>query len=190
MRLLLHICCGPCSIEPLRDLLAKGVEVTGLYYNPNIHPLTEYAKRRDGCLQVAQQLGVRIIVKDDEYDPRAWLRRVAFREDNRCMLCHQMRLERTRGVAKTGKFDAFSTTLLYSRFQKHQQIRDLGRDMAAGGGPGFLYHDWRVDWDEGVRTSKEMGIYRQQYCGCLYSEIERYRRECLPPDTRRMKGGS
>ena len=180
MRLLLHICCGPCSILPLRDLLGQGVEVTGLYYNPNIHPLTEYARRRDGCLQVARDLGVTVIVKDNEYDPQAWLRRVAFREENRCLLCHQMRLERTLNIARNGHFDAFSSTLLYSRFQKHEQIRDLGRDLAAGGATRFYYQDWRKDWDEGVQSSRQMGVYRQQYCGCIYSEVERFRRECLP----------
>ena len=137
---------------------------------------------------MARALGVEVIVKDDEYDPQAWLRRVAFREENRCLLCHQMRLERTLNIAKNGNFDVFSTTLLYSRFQKHEQIRDLGRDLAAGGKTGFLYHDWRKDWDEGVQSSREMGLYRQQYCGCIYSEVERYRRECLPPKKRRGRG--
>jgi Uncharacterized protein conserved in bacteria len=175
-RLLLHICCGPCSITTLATLLDQGLEVTGLFYNPNIHPLTEYVKRRDGCLDVAGRLGVPVIVKDDEYDPQAWFRDMAYREANRCFHCYARRLERTAAIAKRGGFDAFSTTLLYSKHQKHDAIAALGRDMESAK-TRFHYHDFREGWSEGIETSKDWGIYRQQYCGCLYSENERYARE-------------
>lgn len=174
-RLLLHICCGPCAITTLTTLRDQGFAVTGLFYNPNIHPLTEYAKRRDGCLEVAERLGVTVIVKDDEYDPKAWFRDVAQRETNRCFHCYARRLERTAAIARKGGFDGFSTTLLYSRHQKHEVIAGLGRDMATKATP-FVYHDFRQGWSEGIETSKAWGVYRQQYCGCLYSENERYAR--------------
>ena len=174
--MLLHICCGPCSITTIRTLQDQGVEVTGLFYNPNIHPLTEYVKRRDGCLEVAEKYGVRVIVKDDEYQPQAWFRAVAHRENNRCFHCYAMRLERTASIARRGGFDAFTSTLLYSKMQKHDEIAALGRDLETSKAR-FLYHDFREGWKEGIEISKEWGIYRQQYCGCLYSENERYQRE-------------
>ena len=175
-RLLLHICCGPCSITTLRALTESGYEVTGLFFNPNVHPLTEYVKRRDGCLQVAERLGIRVIVKDDEYDPKAWFRGVAFREDNRCFHCYAMRLERTAQIARKGGFDAFSTTLLYSKYQRHEEIAALGRDLSTEK-TVFVYEDFREGWQEGIDVSKRWDVYRQQYCGCLYSENERYRKE-------------
>ncbi len=175
-RILLHICCGPCSITTLTTLLDQGFEVTGLFYNPNIHPLTEYVKRRDGCLEVAEKLGIKVIIKDNEYDPQQWFRDVAFRENNRCFHCYQGRLERTAQIARKGSFDFFTTTLLYSKHQKHADIAALGKDLQSEK-TKFYYHDFREGWQDGIETSKEWGIYRQQYCGCLYSENERYHRE-------------
>lgn len=151
--------------------------VTGFYYNPNIHPLQEYLRRREGVVQVAERLGIDVIFKDGEYDPQLWFRGVAFRESNRCLPCYSLRLERTLSIARRGGFDAFTTTLLYSKFQKHDVIRALGTDMAAGSGVDFFYQDFRLGWSEGISRSREWGIYRQQYCGCLYSEFERYRSE-------------
>lgn len=175
-RILLHICCGPCSITTIKTLQDQGCEVTGLYYNPNIHPLMEYVKRRDGCLEVAEKLGIRVIVKDGEYKPQMWFRAVAHREMNRCFHCYAMRMERTAQIARRGEFDGFTTTLLYSKFQKHDEIAALGRDLSTKK-TGFLYHDFREGWKEGIDISKKWGIYRQQYCGCLYSENERYKKE-------------
>ncbi|GAB7021817.1 epoxyqueuosine reductase QueH [Salidesulfovibrio brasiliensis] len=173
-RILLHICCGPCSISVIRRLQDQGYAVTGFFHNPNIHPLSEYLKRRDGCLEVAERLGIKAIVKDEEYDPKGFLRAVAWREDNRCFHCYAMRLERTVSIAKRGRFPFFTSTLLYSKMQKHDEIARLGKDMG-GGKTAFHYEDFRTGWKEGIETSKEWGIYRQQYCGCIHSEFERYK---------------
>jgi hypothetical protein len=164
-------------VHPVRVLKEEGHEVTLLFYNPNVHPLQEYLRRREALASAAEQLGVRVIWLDREYDPQKWFRTVTLREANRCMLCHHMRLERALSVARRGKFDAFSTTMLYSRMQNHDQIAGLGRDLAGNGAPTFLYRDFRDDWQEGIETSRELGLYRQQYCGCLYSENERYKNE-------------
>ncbi len=174
MKILVHICCGPCAITPVQALLGAGMEVVGLYYNPNIHPLREYLRRREGVAQMAERLGISVLYKDDEYDPQAYFRAVTFREPNRCLPCYSVRLERTLSIARRGKFDAFTSTLLYSKFQKHDAIRTLGQDLASGSGVAFHYEDFRVGWSEGIAQSKEWGMYRQQYCGCLYSEFERY----------------
>jgi epoxyqueuosine reductase len=136
MKILVHICCGPCAITPVRDLLEAGMGVTGLYYNPNIHPLQEYLRRREGVVQMADRLGIPVIFKDDEYDPQDYFRAVTYRESNRCLPCYSLRLERTLSIARRGGFEAFTSTLLYSKFQKHELIRTLGRDLADGNGRG------------------------------------------------------
>jgi hypothetical protein len=151
-----------------------GFELTGFFYNPNIHPLTEYVQRRDALREAEKKLGIKVIYKDEEYDPSVYLRAVSHRESNRCFHCYQMRLERTSQIAKRGNFDAFSSTLLYSKKQQHEAIAGLGRDIAAGGKCSFHYEDWREGWSEGIETSKDWGMYRQQYCGCIYSEAERF----------------
>ncbi|MBU1247895.1 MAG: epoxyqueuosine reductase QueH [Proteobacteria bacterium] len=175
-RVLVHVCCGPCSITTAQTLLDEGFEVTGLFFNPNIHPLSEYLKRRDGARQVAEKLGFPLIIKDEEYDPKTFLRAVAFREENRCFHCYQIRLERTAHIARSGGFDHFTTSLLYSKYQQHDAIRQLGLDLATDA-TAFLYRDFREGWQRGIETSKAWSVYRQQYCGCIYSEFERYHKE-------------
>ncbi len=176
-RILLHICCGPCAIYPVRQLKQQGYEVVGLFYNPNIHPLTEYLRRREGVEQVAKRLSIQVIFKDQEYDPGTFLRRVVYREANRCFYCYHLRLERTLSIARHGGFEAFSSTLLFSKQQYHDRVASLGRDLAGGGQTRFLYQDFRAGWPEGAETSKQWGVYRQQYCGCIYSEAERYAKD-------------
>lgn len=173
MRVLLHICCGPCAIMPLKSLRAEGYEVMGLFYNPNIQPYRESQRRLETLTAWAQPEGLRLIVAD-EYDPEAWMRKVAFREGERCRLCLHQRLTRAAQVAAKGGFDAFTSTLLYSVRQKHELIRELGQAAGAQRGAPFLYRDWRPLWRQGVAASREAGMYRQPYCGCLFSERDRY----------------
>ena len=173
-KLLLHICCGPCSIYPVKRLQDQGLEIVGLFYNPNIHPSQEYIRRREGAKEVAAKMGFTLICKDDEYSPEVYLQAVAFREQNRCFLCYRLRMARTFAIAKRGNFDYFSSTLLYSKMQKHDIVCSLGTDMAASGKVKFWNEDFRLGWKEGIEISKKWGIYRQQFCGCIYSEFERY----------------
>ncbi len=181
MNVLLHICCGPCAIMPIRRLLDEGHTVTGYFYNPNIHPLTEYLRRREGAEQVAARYGIamRWAVAPEDYNTLAWLRMVSAQQDKRCPLCWGQRLERVFAEAKAGGFDAFTSSLLYSRYQQHDYIAQKAADLAGNNAattpsPIFLYKDFRPDWQEGINISKEWNIYRQQYCGCLFSENERY----------------
>ncbi|HBB18448.1 MAG: hypothetical protein A3J94_09530 [Syntrophus sp. RIFOXYC2_FULL_54_9] len=171
-KILLHICCAPCTIYPLEILRKEGHDVCGHFYNPNIHPYSEYKRRLDTLDAYAGQesLGV---MREDAYPLAEFLRQVAFREEDRCRHCYRLRLARTAEIAKKGRFDAFTTTLLYSRFQKHDLIRSIGDTVAGMQGIPFLYRDFREGWSEGVRISKELGMYRQQYCGCIYSEKDR-----------------
>ena len=154
-----------------------------MFYNPNIHPLQEYLRRREGVVQVAERLGIPVIFKDEEYDSRTYFRAVTFREAGRCLICYALRLGRTLNIARRGGFDCFTTTLLYSKFQKHEELRILGRDMACGPGPDFYYEDFRTGWSRGIALSKEWGIYRQQYCGCLYSKRNSTPPSCAPRQT-------
>jgi predicted adenine nucleotide alpha hydrolase (AANH) superfamily ATPase len=145
----------------------------GFFYNPNIHPYQEYQRRLEAVRRYEEEAAVKVIYQD-EYDLEDFLRGVAFREDDRCRFCHHLRLLATAKVAKHGKFDAFSTTLLHSRHQNHNLIKAIGETVGKEQGVQFLYKDFREGWREGIEESKALGLYRQSYCGCIYSEKERY----------------
>ena len=184
MKILLHICCGPCTIYPLRILRGEGAEISGFYYNPNIHPYREYWRRWEALADYAGKEGLPLLAAG-AYAPERFFRQVTFREDERCRFCYRLRLTQAAQGALAAGCDAFTTTLLYSRFQKHELIRQVGEEAAREQGIPFLYRDFREGWSEGVRISKELGMYRQPYCGCLYSEKERY----LPRRTESREGG-
>ncbi|RPJ15099.1 MAG: hypothetical protein EHM30_09290 [Desulfobacteraceae bacterium] len=173
MKTLLHICCGPCSIYPVRTMRAEGADVTGFFYNNNIHPYTEFMNRREALAQFAKTAGLEVIFRDD-YDLEGFLRTMVFREANRCAFCYHDRLNETALYAKKAGYDAFTTTLLYSIYQKHDLIKETGESAGKSAGISFLYRDFRKGWREGVDESKRLGLYRQKYCGCIYSEKERY----------------
>jgi predicted adenine nucleotide alpha hydrolase (AANH) superfamily ATPase len=149
------------------------MEVMGFFYRHNIHPYTECMKREETLKSYAETEGVRVIYQEG-YELEEFLRRAAFRESNRCRQCYHDRLRSTARMAKRGMFDFFSSTLLYSKFQKHELIRSIGESVGQETGVPFYYHDFRQGWKEGVETSKQLGLYRQQYCGCIFSEKERY----------------
>ena len=187
--ILLHACCGPCSITPVLRLRDLGLCPTLYFYNPNIHPLSEYLRRREGLLAVAARLDAPVLFADGS-DPQAahpgpWLQNVAplaAQGDSRCHACYALRLDQTARTAAALGFARFSTTLLYSKYQKHEAIREAGQ--AAATACAFLYEDFRPGWSRGITLSKDWGIYRQQYCGCLLSEYERYK-GALTPDASR-----
>jgi len=173
MNILLHTCCGPCALYPLRTLRSAGHDVTGFFHNPNIHPYQEYVLRRDAVVRMAELESMPLIMNDD-YDLEGFLSNVAAAPDQRCTYCYASRLRATARVAAEGGFDAFSAALLYSRFQRHDEIRELGEQAGREFGVAFHYVDFRPGWQEGIRLSRELGLYRQQYCGCIYSEKDRY----------------
>lgn len=173
MKTLLHICCAPCSIYPVSSLRADGIDPTGFFYNNNIHPYTEYVKRRDALVQYATPKGLEVVFRDD-YDLEGFLRATLFREANRCYFCYLERLNATALYARQAGFDSFTTTLLYSIYQKHDLIKEIGESAGKSAGIPFYYRDFRLGWKEGVNESKRLELYRQKYCGCIYSEKERY----------------
>ena len=201
---------------PIKRLLDAGHEVCGHFFNPNIHPLAEYLRRREGAGQVAGRYGIKMYWTTEEagYDSIGWMRMVSGRESGksgapgggRCPLCWEQRLRRTFELAEREGFDAFTSSLLYSRRQRHDEIsrlassiaestlkpgdNALGSTISAFRSPAFLYQDFRPDWQEGINLSKEWEIYRQQYCGCLFSENDRYARELEKANNELREGGN
>jgi predicted adenine nucleotide alpha hydrolase (AANH) superfamily ATPase len=173
MKILLHTCCGPCSIYPLQKLAESGHNITGFFYNHNIHPYQEYQRRLEAVREFAAAKGLEMICRD-EYNLEEFLLAVAQNPDQRCTYCYFSRLEAAAEKAAELGFDAFTSSLLYSRYQNHETIRTAGEKAGERHGVMFYYEDFRPGWQEGIRLSKEMGLYRQQYCGCIYSEKERY----------------
>ena len=169
----MHICCANCSLYPIKTLTGKGISIKGLWFNPNIHPYTEYSLRLDALrqLQGLWKLDVDYI---DNYGLREFIKATNNGAEDRCSMCYTIRLDETAKRAKELAFDGFTTSLLVSPYQKHDVIIEAGRGMEKKHSVQFYYEDFRPGWKEGVRMSKELGLYRQKYCGCIYSEMERY----------------
>lgn len=169
---------------PVRELLREGHEVTGWFYNPNIHPLTEYLRRRESAQSAANAHGIPLLFPADgpdpaacEYDVMAWSRAALGNKAGRCAYCRSSRLKLASEAARYLGFDAFTSSLLYSRRQDHEGMRAGGEAASKASGIPFLYRDFRLFWQDGINASKELGIYRQQYCGCVFSEEDRYTRD-------------
>jgi hypothetical protein len=152
---------------------AGGLDVMGFFYRHNIHPYSECLRRQETLEGYARQIDLRLIIQEG-YDLEGFIQNVVYREKDRCTYCYHDRLRTTALLAKRGKFDYFSSTLLYSKFQKHDMLKSIGESIGKSIGVPFFYEDFRSGWKEGIDTSKNLGLYRQQYCGCIYSEKERY----------------
>ena len=173
MKILLHICCAPCAVYPVDILAAQGHQVRGFFFNPNIHPYQEFSRRMVTLEDYAGKTGLPIIW-DRGYHLEEFLRNIAFREMERCRFCYYLRLKATARVARGGKFDAFTSTLLYSKFQNHAMIRELAVQVGHEVGVPFYYEDFRLGWAAGAAKTKKLGLYKQQYCGCIFSERDRF----------------
>ena len=174
-RVLLHACCAPCSIACVDDLRESGVEPTAFWYNPNIHPFTEYRQRRNTLREYASSIGM-ALAERDEYGLRAFLQEVDGAFDARCPVCYRMRLDAAAAYAAEHGFPAFSTTLLISPYQNHALLIEAGERAASRYGVPFLYRDFRPRFREGQDRARELGLYMQKYCGCIFSEEDRYRK--------------
>ncbi len=173
MKLLMHICCSNCSVHPLQSLLLEGIDIRGFWFNPNIHPYAEYTARL-GSLTTLEKLWNIDIAYDDDYALDAFLASVAGKGAERCSICYTMRLDRTARTAKRMHLDGFTTSLLASPYQKFDMIHAIGRETAKRHGIAFHAADYRDGWKTAQVLSRELGMYRQKYCGCIYSEMERY----------------
>ncbi len=173
--ILLHTCCAPCSVYCIDKLDADGFEPTSFFYNPNIHPYKEFERRLDTLRSYSSMRGFDLIV-DDTYELDGFLGRVVGRGSRRCAACYDMRLNRAAREASARGFAGFATTLLISPYQNHDLIAQVGQKAAADHGVEFVYIDFRPGFREGQTKARELGLYRQPYCGCVYSEKERYHR--------------
>ncbi len=172
MKIMLHACCGPCLLEPY-DALAAEHEVRVLYANPNIHPADEYQRRRDTLLAYAAESSIPLDVLP--YEPNEWSAAVAGVEDDpsqRCPRCFELRLGIAARHAKAEGFDAVATTLTVSPYQDPEAIREAGESACFDAGVAFLVTDFRDRYADATRRSRELGMYRQNYCGCRFSQKE------------------
>ena len=170
---LVHSCCAHCAAYTVDYWRQQGYKVSTLWYNPNIHPYTEHQHRLESMKSLAQEINLPLIVTEG-YDMMEYFRRVAGHESRRCRYCFNLRLSKTAEIARQNGFNAFTTTLLISPQQKHDLIRETGIKIAEEKGLEFLYADLRKRYSDSRHLTKPLNLYRQQYCGCLYSEWERY----------------
>ncbi len=173
MKTLMHMCCAPCANQPIRALREEGELVTGFWFNPNIHPYTEYQARKATLENYAREIGMKLII-GGTYDLRPFVTAVAGNIDARCGYCYLVRMEETAKYAAANGFDRFTTSLLISPYQNHGMIAQVGQSMGEKYGVEFLYRDFRPLFKSGQEYAKEHGMYMQKYCGCIFSEEDRY----------------
>ena len=173
MKTLLHICCAPCANQCIEVLRTDKIEVTGFWFNPNIHPFTEYRARRNCLREYAETIDLRLIEKND-YALRPFIRAVAEDTEHRCGKCYELRLFEAAKQAKEGGFDSFTSSLFISPYQNHELMRETAERAAEEYGVDFLYRDFRPYFRAGQDFAREHGFYMQKYCGCVFSEEERY----------------
>ena len=173
MKTLLHICCAPCAVQCVKTLRDESIETVGFWYNPNIHPFTEYRSRKECLIEYARQIDMELAL-NDEYGLREFVRGVSADLNNRCPFCYRIRLEAAAKHAAEHGFDSFTTTLLISPYQDHDLIITAAQQAAAEYGTMFLYRDFRPYFREGQKEARSLGLYMQKYCGCVFSEEERY----------------
>ena len=188
-KLLVHTCCCHCAAYTLLSFREQGYDVSALWYNPNVYPFQEHEARRQALISLTERFSVPLIMENG-YDMPEFLQRVAGHEETlqgsatpagtcaphpRCAYCFEMRLSKTADVAIAGGFNTFTTSLLISPWQKHELIKETGERIAGEKGIPFIYADLRKHYSDSRCITKPLGLYRQQYCGCIYSEWERYR---------------
>lgn len=176
MKLLMHICCANCCLFPVAALRERGVDVRGYWFNPNIHPEDEYGRRLQAVREL-ENLWELPVAYEDRYGREDFVQALAGHQGIRCEVCYEMRLSETAREARRMGVDAFTTSLLVSPFQRHELIMAAGRRASRRHGVPFMGEDFRLGWPEGTRLSRELGLYRQNYCGCLESKTERERRK-------------
>lgn len=178
-RLLVHACCGPCLlvvtdvVETVWPGRPRG-SVAAHFYNPNIHPLIEFRRRLKAVRVLQESVGIEIHC-DEDYGLETWLRAVDWSAGNRCEQCYRLRLRRTARMARELGFEAFTTSLLVSTHQQHEVLRRVGEATAEESGVPFVYRDLRPYHSVLRERARAKGLYLQSYCGCIFSESERYR---------------
>ena len=172
-KLLLHVCCAPCSTHPI-EVLKGEYDVTLLFFNPNIHPSEEYNKRLNEAIKLSKILDIPLVeIKEDE---SVWLKLVKGHENDkegsdRCLICFKHRLNKSADFAKLKGFSAFTTTLSVSPYKNSKEINKIGSELENQYGIRFLTSDFKKKdgYKKSIEHSKKHELYRQHYCGCVYS---------------------
>lgn len=180
MKLLVHACCGPCATYPTQVLTERGIDFTLYYFNPNIHPYKEFKRRLNTLREFCELKKYKLIV-DKSYPLEETVQGMLNEKTVRCAYCYRVRLMAAALYAKENGFDAFTTTLLVSPFQKHELIKAIGTEVETLVGIPFHYEDYRQGYEEGVQISLDLEMYRQGYCGCVFSERDRYEKRKKVP---------
>lgn len=178
MKILLHACCAGCLPGPHEKMIKNGHEPLVFYYNPNIQPFEEYRRRLRAVQDYAQRKKINVIFKD-EYSLREFLKNAMEAESSgkkRCEYCYKLRLGETAKKAKELGYEAFTTTLLISEHQDHELVKKIGEEVAEEQGIDFYYEDFRPLCEESHEEVKELGLYTQNYCGCVFSEEDRFKK--------------
>ena len=173
MKTLLHICCAPCANMCIDELRQDGQELVGYWYNPNIHPFTEYRARRNCLRDYAGTIALPLVERDD-YGLRPFVRAVAEDIEGRCVKCYELRLFAAAEYAAANGFDSFTSSLFISPYQNHELLREVAERAADSFHIRFQYRDFRPLFRQGQERARELGFYIQKYCGCVFSEQERY----------------
>ena len=172
-KLLLHVCCGVCGTW-VPELLSKDFAVDLYYFNPNIQPKEEYLSRLEAARRAGRRLGLKLI--EGEYDPKPWFAAVRGLENEpeggkRCAVCFDFRLRQTAFFAKRGFYEYFASTLTIGRNKPARTIDQIGHKWAKEFGVKFFPGDWKKKGGqiESDGRARRMGLFRQNYCGCVYS---------------------
>ena len=177
--LLLHSCCAPCSSAVL-ERISKYFKITILFYNPNITDYSEYLKRKEELKRLIKEVGYDIEVMDCDYDKEKFISMALGLEDKkegdiRCYKCYKLRLEKTAMLAKENNFDYFTTTLSISPYKNSKWLNEIGEELANKYNINYLYADFKKKngYKRSIELSNIYHLYRQDYCGCIYSKVER-----------------
>lgn len=177
-RLLLHACCGPCSSYVL-ECLRSVFDITVCFYNPNIYPSDEYIRRRQELKKFLSDVHIESFV-ELPYDEKEYYNAVKGYENLgeksiRCYQCYLFRMEKTIKYAKDNNFDFFTTTLSISPHKNSSWINEIGEKLEQKYQVKYLYSDFKKQngYKRSLELSREYNLYRQDYCGCVYSKIER-----------------
>lgn len=165
-KLLLHICCGPCAVYPTEYFEENQIAYDGYFYNPNIHPFSEYSERKENVFKLSEIKEFKLIV-EDEYQEDDWIEYVEV--PSRCKKCYSIRFKKAFEYAKENEYKGVTTSLLVSPYQHHDLIKEIGESFSKNFNVPFVYIDFRDGFRQGQQRAKELGLYRQKYCGCLSS---------------------
>ncbi|NLK68758.1 MAG: epoxyqueuosine reductase QueH [Clostridiaceae bacterium] len=171
-KLLLHICCAPCATGVIKKLKSDGsIYISGIYYNPNIHPSQEHQERKVSVDLLSNDENIDVLY-DDTLMVDYWKENLKGEKVNRCDFCYTLRIEQLAKTAKEMGYDAFTTTLLVSPWQNHEKIQIIGQEMQKKYDIDFMYQDFRPFYREGKNLAYHRGYYLQKYCGCIFSYEE------------------